>query len=134
MSLNVVNIQGRICNPIVVRYTQSQTAVTSFRIAVENDQSGDKKRTYFFNVTCWGKTAEFVEKYFSKGDMILLHGTLQTKEWTDKEGRNRSDVEINVIHAYFFGAKRTPVQNSDAVNVSAGDWEDYTEDDSELPF
>lgn len=131
--LNVVNIQGRICKDIVIRYTQSQTAVTSFRIAVDNDSSGDKKKTYFFNVTCWGKTAEFVEKYFSKGDMILLNGSLQTKEWTDKEGRNRSDVEINVAHAYFFG-KKMPLKESDAVNVSAGDWEDYTEDDSDLPF
>jgi single-strand DNA-binding protein len=132
--LNVVNIQGRICNEIVIRYTQSQTAVTSFRIAVDNDSSGDKKKTYFFNVTCWGKTAEFVDKYFSKGDMILLNGSLQTKEWTDKEGRNRSDVEINVIHAYFFG-KKMPLKESDAVNVSAGDWEDYTtDDDSDLPF
>ena len=131
--LNVVNIQGRICNEIVIRYTKSQTAVTSFRIAVDNDQSGDNKKTYFFNVTCWGKTAEFVDKYFSKGDMILLNGSLQTKEWTDKEGRNRSDVEVNVIHAYFFG-KKMPLKETDAVNVSAGDWEDYTDDDSDLPF
>jgi len=132
--LNIVNIQGRIATEIVIRYTKSQTAVTSFRIAVDNDQSGDNKKTYFFNVTCWGKTAEFVDKFFSKGDMILLNGALQTKEWTDKEGRNRSDVEINVVHAYFFG-KKMPLKESDAVNVSAGDWEDYTtDDDSYLPF
>lgn len=131
--LNQIAVQGRIATELTLRYTKSNTPVLSFRIAVDNDYSGDKQKTFFFQCTAWGKTSEFISKYFSKGDMILLNGSLQTKEWTDKEGRNRSDVEINVAHAYFFG-KKMPLKESDAVNVSAGDWEDYTDDDSDLPF
>lgn len=131
--LNQIAVQGRIATELALRYTKSNTPVLSFRIAVDNDYSGDKQKTFFFQCTAWGKTSEFISKYFSKGDMILLNGSLQTKEWTDKEGRNRSDVEINVIHAYFFG-KKMPLKETDAVSVSAGDWEDYTDDDSDLPF
>lgn len=105
MSLNHVTEQGRICNDIELRRTNSGIAVTSFTIAVDRDFSKDKE-TDFFDVVCWKNTAEFVNKYFSKGRMIIVDGRLQTRSWNDKDGHKRKTVEIVADNVYFSDSKK----------------------------
>ena len=89
--LNKVIIMGRLVEDPELRRTQSGTAVTSFRIAVDRDfksQDGSKQAD-FFDVVAWRSTAEFVSKYFAKGRMAVVEGRLQTRDWTDREGGKR---------------------------------------------
>ena len=84
--LNKVIIMGRLVKDPELRRTQSGTAVTSFRIAVDRDfksQDGSKQAD-FFDVVAWRNTAEFVSKYFTKGRMAVVEGRLQTRDWTDR--------------------------------------------------
>lgn len=105
MSLNHVSVQGRICNDIELRRTNSGTAVVSFTLAVDRDFSKEKEAD-FFDVVAWKNTAEFVHKYFAKGRMAIVAGRLQTRSWTDKEGHKRKTVEIVADNVYFGDSKK----------------------------
>lgn len=90
-----------------LRHTQSNVAVTSFRIANDRDYGkGDEKETDFFDVVAWRTTAEFICKYFNKGRMIEVDGRLQPRAWKDKEGNNRVSTEILAENAYFGDSKK----------------------------
>lgn len=133
--LNHVVEQGRICNDIELRRTNSGTAVASFTLAVERDFSKDKE-TDFFDVVCWKNTAEFVSKYFSKGRMIIVAGRLQTRSWTDKDGHKRKTVEIVADNVYFGDSKKDAGDKFTAANGGAFE-EDFAAingDDNLLPF
>lgn len=132
--LNHVVEQGRICNDIELRRTNSGTAVASFTLAVERDFSKDKE-TDFFDVVCWKNTAEFVSKYFSKGRMAVVSGRLQTLSWTDKEGHKRKTVEIVADNVYFGDSKKDAGDKYEA--AMSGQTQDYAVvdgDDGDLPF
>ena len=86
--LNKIVIMGRLTHDPEMRQTGSGTSVTSFSLAVERDYSGrdgGEKQTDFIDVVAWRHTAEFVSKYFAKGDMAAVSGRLQIRGWTDKE-------------------------------------------------
>lgn len=136
--LNQITLMGRLTKDPVIRYTQSQTPVASFTLAVDRDYGEDKK-TDFISVTAWKKTAEFVQKYFFKGDMAIISGRLQMREYTDKQGQNRTAAEVVAEHVYFGQSKqkagnetrgRTTVAPKD---IEAGDWEEL-DDGEDLPF
>ena len=134
MSLNHVVEQGRICNDIELRRTNSGTAVASFTIAVDRDFGN--KETDFFEVVAWKNTAEFVSKYFAKGRMIIVSGRLQTRSWTDKEGHKRKTVEIVADNCYFGDSKKDAGEKFEAAKSGALE-EDFAAifgDDSSLPF
>lgn len=134
MSLNTVNIMGRIATSPDLRYTRSETPVMSFRVAVDNDMSGDSKKTYFFSVTAWRGLAEFISRYFTKGSLIVIQGHLQTSEYTDKNGSKRIDTEIVAEHVYFAGGKQEGEKRAvTPVNVKADDFEEL-DDDGPLPW
>jgi single-strand DNA-binding protein len=103
---------GRICNEIELRRTGSGVAVTSFTLAVDRDfkNSGGEKETDFFDIVCWKNTAEFVEKYFSKGKMAIVNGRLQGRSWTDKDGNKRKTVEV-VADSVYFGERKESTSN-----------------------
>lgn len=88
--MNKLVLMGRLSRDPEVRYTQGEkfTAVARFGIAV--DRRGKDEKADFFNVTAFGKTAEFVEKYLKKGTKICLAGRIQQEEWTDKEGQKHT--------------------------------------------
>lgn len=92
--MNKLVLMGRLSRDPEVRYTQGEksTAVARFGIAV--DRRGKEEKADFFNVTAFGKTAEFVEKYLKKGTKICLAGRIQQEEWTDKEGQKRTAVGV----------------------------------------
>ena len=87
--LNQIIIMGRLTRDPELRRTQSGTAVCSFSVAVDRDfksQSGEKE-TDFIDVVAWRQTGEFVSKYFTKGRMIVVSGSLQSRKWQDRNVR-----------------------------------------------
>ena len=107
--LNKSFLMGRLTKDPEMRYTQAQTAVTSFSLAVERDaksRDGDREVDYI-NCVAWRNTAEFVEKYFHKGSMAVVAGRLQIRNWQDKDGNNRQSAEVVVDNIYFGDSKQT---------------------------
>lgn len=103
--INNVILMGRLTADAVLRMTTSGKSVASFSIAVERDYSQDGERQAdFINLIAWGKTAEFITKYFSKGDMIAVRGSLQTRSY-EKEGIKRTITEVLVDKVSFCGGK-----------------------------
>ena len=105
--LNSISIAGRLTRDPELRYTQSQVAVCSYSVAVERDyadQSGSRSAD-FFDCVAWRQAGEFVSKYFHKGDMIVVTGRMQSRDWTDNQGNKRRNWEIQVEHSYFGGSK-----------------------------
>ena len=91
--LNNIAIMGRLTREPEIRRTQSGTAVASFTIACERDFSNNgEKETDFIDCVAWKNTADFIGKYFTKGNMIAVNGRLTTRRWQDKDGRNRKSV------------------------------------------
>lgn len=131
--LNTITIMGRMTRDPELRRTESGIAVASFALACERDYApqGGEKETDFINVVCWRSTAEFVDKYFSKGRMAVVSGRLQIRDWTDKEGNKRRSAEILADRVYFGDAKRdgdAQESKSDFTEIS------NDEEDEDLPF
>ena len=133
--LNDITIMGRLCKDVTLRYTGTGKAVASFSIACDRDFG--EKQTDFFDITAWGKTGEFCDKYFAKGDMIAIRGSLQQRSWEDKNGQTRHTVEINAQQVFFCGGKKS---NNDGFepdsHMPSGDFGGFEEldDESDLPF
>lgn len=106
--LNTITIMGRLTADPILRRTQNGVAVASFTLACERDfaAQGETRETDFIDIVAWRYTAEFVEKYFSKGQMAIVTGRLQIRNWQDKEGNKRRSAEILADHVYFGEAKR----------------------------
>lgn len=133
--LNKVIMMGRLTRDPELRFTQNNTAVASFTIAVDRDIKSGDQNVDFFDCTAWRQTAEFVSKYFRKGSMIALVGRLQQREWRDKEQTKRTKVEIVVDNAYFGESKKAEPEKMPEVVIQ--DKPVFTEmDDLEgsLPF
>ena len=105
--LNVVAIQGRLTHGPELKTTPNGVSVCSFRIACERSYSskGEERKADFFTITAWRQTAEFVCKYFQKGSMIAIEGSLQTRQYQDQQGSNRTVVEVVASNVSFCGGK-----------------------------
>ena len=107
--LNHITIMGRLTRDPELRYTQSQTPVASFTVAVDRDfasRDGGERQTDFIDVVAWRQTAEFVSKYFYKGSMVVVSGRLQIRDWTDRDGNKRRSAEVVADNVYFGESKR----------------------------
>lgn len=107
--LNHITIMGRLTRDPELRYTQSQTPVASFSLAVDRDygsRDGGEKQTDFIDCVAWRSTGEFVSKYFQKGSMAVVSGRLQMRDWTDKDGNKRTSAEVVADNVYFGESKR----------------------------
>lgn len=129
--LNCINIQGRLGKEIELRQTAGGTAVASFSLAVtrsRKDQNGAYP-TDWVDIVAWGKSAEFVAKYFHKGDLMLVTGRLESRDWEDKNGQKRRSWEVQADAINFCGGK------SDG-QVPRVDKDGFAEleDDSDVPF
>lgn len=151
--MNVVCLLGRLTGDPELRRTQTDVAVTSFCVAVDRayQPKGQERQTDFINVVAWRGTAEFICRYFHKGQRIALNGSLQSRQYTDKEGNKRTAYEVVVDNAFFAESKREgsgasasnpfgspiPSYGSDMQpafsTASEGDFEEIVGDD-ELPF
>lgn len=142
--LNVVVLTGRLTADPELKTTTSGTSVCSFSIAVDRRyKSGEERQADFINIVTWRATAEFVSKYFKKGQMIAIEGSIQTRRYQDKEGKNRTAFEVvasNVQFADFArrdGAEGTTAQTAAPAsfsNADAGDFASIDDMDDDLPF
>ena len=147
--MNHIVIMGRLTRDPERRETPSGVPVTSFSLAVDrgftSKESGERQ-TDFIEVVAWRGTADFVAKYFVKGQMAAVTGRLQIRDWTDKENNKRKTAEVVADHVYFTESKKsrestlgpsdskedygtaytTPVESSDYVELDM--------DDGDLPF
>lgn len=107
--LNTVALMGRLVADPELKTTPSGVSVTSFRIAVDRSYSsreGGERQADFIDIVAWRGTAEFVCKYFTKGQMIALQGRIQTRSYEDKQGNKRMAVEVVAENVHFCGSKR----------------------------
>ena len=132
--LNNVSIMGRITRDPELRRTGSGIAVTSFSIACDRDiankETGERD-TDFIDCVAWRGAAEFVQKNFSKGSMIVVIGRVQTRSWTDKDGNKRRTVEVVADNVYFGESKKASAAPAPA---PAQDYAMITDPDAQLPF
>lgn len=105
--LNCAIIMGRLTADPELRTTGNGTSVTSFSVAVDRrfQRQGEERQTDFINVVAWRQTAEFVSRYFHKGSMIAVQGSIQTRNYEDKNGNKRTAVEIVADNVSFCGSK-----------------------------
>lgn len=127
--LNRICIMGRLTAAPELRYTQSNTPVASFTLAVDRDfqSGGSDKQTDFISCVAWRQSAEFVSKYFGKGSMAVVSGRLQLRDWTDKDGNKRRTAEVVADNIYFGESKKRDA----SPDVQ---FEELPDDDGELPF
>ena len=118
MSLNRINVMGRIGKDLELRRTQSGKAVTSFPIAVDRD--GKDAGTDWFDVVAWERTAEFAAQYCAKGRKVVVDGRLQARDWTDKDGGKRRSAEVVADNVYFGDSKRDGATGGDYAAPAAG--------------
>lgn len=106
--LNVAVLMGRLVADPELRRTPNDIAVTSFTIAVDRSfvKAGTERQTDFIDIVAWRSTAEFICKYFGKGSMIAVQGSIQTRSYEDKNGNKRKAVEIVANEVSFTASKR----------------------------
>lgn len=107
--LNHIVLMGRLTRDPEMRTTASGTAVASFTLACDRDYKaeGGERETDFVDIVAWRGTAEFVSTYFRKGQMAVVSGRLQIRNWTDKEGNKRRSAEVVAENVYFGESKRS---------------------------
>lgn len=120
MSFNKIIVVGNLGRDPELRYTPQGSAVCSFSVATSEkrrDKGGDMQDiTTWFRVTLWNKQAELASKYLTKGNSVYIEGRLRIEEWTDKDGKNRSTLEVNGTDMQFIGGARAEGYSSDAEN------------------
>ena len=141
---NFVVLTGRLTADPELKTTPNGIPVTSFSIAVSRRyRSGEEQLTDFINIVAWRQSAEFITKYFKKGNMIGIEGSIQTRKYTDKNGNNRTAFEVVANNIQFIESKRDAAAAtvSDSApapsfsNAGANDFADLGDiADDDLPF
>ena len=142
--MNRVCLMGRLTKDPELKQTQNNVSVATFSLAVDRNYQADKdnKQTDFINIVAWRHTAEFVGKYFTKGQLVAVEGSIQTRSYQDKDGNNRTVFEV-VADQVYFAEKKQNGENKSQSESSAkdsfqvgdlGDFEEFDSDDGELPF
>lgn len=141
---NLVVLTGRLTADPELKTTNTGISVTSFSIAVNRRyRAGEETQTDFINIVAWRQTAEFITKYFKKGNMIGIEGSIQTRKYTDKNGNNRTVFEVVANNAQFVESKKDSIPsvggaNDEPASFSNAESSDFTEIDSgmddDLPF
>lgn len=158
--LNRVTIQGRLVDDPTLRYSTSNTAVSTLRLACDRNfkpKDGNSQTADFFTVVAWRQTAEFIGRYFRKGNMILIDGRLQQRTYKDDAGNNRYVVEIVADNVNFCGGRQEGAEGRQSASggqasgysggtanaaqqpdygqrAQANDFTELNDDDGELPF
>lgn len=151
--LNKAILMGRLTRDPEMRYTPNgNVPVVSFSIAVERNYSGSNREriTDFIDIVAWRRTAEFVSQWFTKGMMIVVVGSIQTRRWQDKNGNNRTSVEVIADEVQFGESKKSREQDgagaakpqhasaaiyaADDTQYTESDFTEISDDDGEVPF
>ena len=150
--LNVAVLMGRLVADPDLRTTPSGVSVTSFRLAVDRKfaRQGEERQADFIDIVAWRQTADFVTRYFRKGSMIAVQGSIQTRNYEDKQGNKRTAVEVVADNVSFCGSKSenntngSPNRSMD-IQPPGNDTQSYTssnnqdfeaidDEDDDLPF
>ncbi len=147
--LNVVALNGRLTADPELRHTSNDIAVTSFTLAVDRSysRSGSERQADFIDIVCWRNTAEFASKYFHKGQLVAVEGSIQTRSYTDRDGNKRRAFEVVANNVHFAESRRDSYgnpgggqgmapQGGGAPAIATGDNGDFVEiaGDDDLPF
>ncbi|SHH62261.1 single-strand binding protein [Sporobacter termitidis DSM 10068] len=153
--MNQIVLMGRLTRDPELRHTQTGTPVSSFTLAVDRgfaSKDSGERQTDFIDIVAWRNTAEFVSKYFVKGQMAAVTGRLQIRDWTDKDGNKRRSAEVVADNVYFTDSKKSresdgggggsynySQQKNDLPGgyqtpVSGSDFSELEDDDGDLPF
>ena len=142
--LNTAILMGRLTADPELRHTPSDVAVTSFTLAVDRSyvKAGADRQVDFIDIVAWRSTAEFVCRYFHKGQLVAVQGSIQTRSYTDAKGVNRKTFEILANQVYFAEPKRdvgaavppalVQIQSPAYAGGEAEDFEMLSDED--LPF
>ena len=143
---NLVVLSGRLTSDVELKTTPNGVSVCSFAIAVERRyKQGEERQADFINIVAWRSSAEFICKYFKKGSMIGIEGSIQTRKYQDKDGNNRTAFEVVVNNVQFIDSKRSddrrednslPTPENDPLPAFAEKLEGFqqVQDDGDLPF
>ncbi len=146
--LNVIAVMGRLVADPELRKTPNGISTTRFTIACDRSyvKSGTERQTDFFDIVAWRGTAEFICKYFKKGQLVAIDGSLQTHSYEDRDGNKRKAYEIVVNNANFAESKRANSNDMDggferrtppeSTAFSIGSPEDFAvvDESEDLPF
>lgn len=148
--LNTAVLMGRLTADPELRHTPNDIPVTSFTLAVERSyvKSGTDRQTDFIDIVAWRSTAQFVCKYFHKGQLVAIQGSIQTRSYQDKDGNKRKSFEVVADNVHFAEPRRDsykdtfdgrdipPVRDESEAPYSNGDASDFevTVSDDDLPF
>ena len=138
--LNSVCLMGRLVADPELRQTPSGVSVCSFRIAVDRtyQPKGQEKQTDFINIVTWRSTAEFVSRYFRKGQLVAVQGSIQTSQYTDRDGNKRTAFDVVADNVFFAEKKAESGETKQGAGHDhspdiQGDFEEIISPD-ELPF
>jgi len=141
MAFNKVILIGNLCSDPELKQTQGGTSVCSFNVAINRySKEPDAKKVDFFTVVAWAQKAEFVSRYFKKGQAIVIVGRLENREWTDKNGNKRISTEIIAEEISFAGNKESTTEAKNEPYIptpySTGNSQNFEEipGDEALPF
>ena len=129
--LNKAILNGRLTKAPELKQTNSGKSVCGFTIAV--DRSRDREKTDFIPIVAWGKTAEFVNQWFGKGDLITIVGRIEVRNYEDKNGNKRTATEIIAEEVLFGGSNNSTNASKKPVESKTAQFEQI-EDDGDLPF
>lgn len=141
--LNNVSLMGRLTTDPELKQTQSGVSVTSFSLAVERnfaDKQSGKREADFINIIAWRGTADLICKYFSKGKLIALQGSFQSRNYKDKNGNKRTTIEVVAEQVFFTGEKavnKNSISNDlpEPTNTDYfNNYEDTYIDNNDLPY
>ncbi len=143
--INTVALMGRLTFEPELRSTPSGTSVMRFQIACDRNYTpqGQERQADFIDCIAWKQTAEFISRYFHKGSMIAVEGSIQTSNYTDKNGNSRKQVEVVANNVSFCGGKNEGSSNtapahtqsaSRYADIDNSDFEEIVDDDDDLPF
>lgn len=142
--LNKVILMGRLTKEPELRHTQSNIPVASFTLAVDRGykKEDDAINADFINIVAWRGTAEFVSKWFTKGQLVAVSGKLQVRTYKDRDGNNRTATEVVADEAFFAEKKRKGTEGTSYIDEGEfaeneplqGSFEEIAGDDEDLPF
>ena len=130
--LNKAILNGRLTKAPELKQTNNGKSVCGFTIAV--DRSRDREKTDFIPIVAWGKTAEFVNQWFGKGDLITIVGRIEVRNYEDKNGNKRTATEIIAEEVLFGGSKSTSQGSENAAQRNVAGLEEVDDDGAGLPF
>ena len=146
--INTVAIMGRLTYDPELRSTPSGVSVLRFQVACDRNyqRAGAERQADFIDCVAWRQTAEFISRYFHKGSMIAVEGSIQTQNYTDKNGNQRKSVEVVANNVSFCGSRNesgAPAPQQEEAyaqpapsysNADTSDFETIEDDDDDLPF